>query len=478
MIMAYTKITKPITINAASGDVVFDGFDFTENGTMTVTNAKNITIRNSRVYNIKGATSLIKLNGESKVTIEDCFFGNNVSLETIVNISGKMLAESSISKNYFSENAFNKYVTILTNVENGNYKFTDNTFETVDRPYSFNATGSPNVTVDMSNNILKTENAGSDGNGPALCHIFVPAGAVSYGEVTFSANNLTGVKNPITVFVGTSSAQLTDEQMPKCVVDGMNIDIVVTRQNAVCKIGNKQYLKLNDAIASAKAGNTITLMKNIECDNTGLSANTDPVFLIPANVSLDGAGNSIIAKNDTWVGTNKNHILGITDGATSVKNITLVGNAKTKSGFVAYGTNVVVEINNVEINNCGNCGMQIVNGANVTIDEYRSTGNVWGSINADKGTGGSNPTVKYNSGTMAENVEIYTEVLDGTVVTAPTLTEVIGVGDKLKGFKYFTSNKKRLGVAAVTVDGVTTVYENLEEAQSAASEAGVEVEVL
>lgn len=327
------------------------------------------------------------------------------------------------------------------------------------RNCAFNTTDSEaDVRIGTDSKTPGAEN--TTGNYPVLiegCSTDVRV-SLAYSDVEFVT----------TVPVGSIGKQESDDDFT---VDDQSV--------APIENGVKKYYSLEKALKEATSGNIITLNDDITCNNTKVSAPANnPIFLLTNGVTLDGKNHKIIADSETWVDTNKNHILGIVDGTTSVKNITLEGNAKTKSGFVAYGTNVVVEINNVEINNCGNCGMQIVNGANVTIDGYRSTGNAWGSINADKGAGGNNPTVKYNSGTMAENVEIYTEVLDSTIVTAPTLTEVIGVGDKLKGFKYFTSNKKRLGVAAVTVDGVTTVYENLEEAQAAASEAGVEVEIL
>ena len=48
----------------------------------------------------------------------------------------------------------------------------------------------------------------------------------------------------------------------------------------------------------------------------------------------------------------------------------------------------------------------------------------------------------------------------------------------MKGFKYYTSDKARLGVAAVVVDGVTTVYEDMAEAEEAADDAGTDVVIL
>lgn len=241
-------------------------------------------------------------------------------------------------------------------------------------------------------------------------------------------------------------------------------------------IGDKGYATLKEAIAAAKSGDTIILNENIVCNNAEVNGTPDyPVFTIPAGVTIDGNGHSIAADQGAWVDTNKNHILGAVDGTIAIKNLTVIGFANTKSGIVLSGPTVVATLDKVTVKDCGNCGIQVTNGAHVTISNYTSSGNVWGSVNADKGIGGNIPAVTFNGGTMAEDVEIYTELVDEDPITAVGFEEVIGVGTKLKGFKYFTSDMTRLGVAAVIVDDVTTVYEDMEEAQAAADEAGTEV---
>lgn len=757
--MEYTKLLNAVEINAPDKDVIFDGFDFTEKAAVTVVAAKSVTIRNSRIYGLnKVISGWLLVKGETKVILEDNFFGNNGILENILYISGKLMNGSSISKNYFADKAFNKYVAVFNKLEDGDYKLTQNTFDTVERPYSLSISGSPNLNLSLDGNILKVTDSSADGYGPALLHIFPPADAVTYENININASKLVGVSaTPVTMYIGSTSAQLTDSQLPTCTVDGKNVDIAVTRQNAIAQVGVKQYMTMADAInaaneqeilalastnevtipvgktvsirgknkdvtfkglkltamgnspvdvklsnltlangaygihsqnqtdndqmeasltvedcivknfsakglymtnaknlkfinstfqdcaigemdkpntkgdyafdlnlvavkdaditldgctftgncgkksaikvcarggasdadatdipknvgeatvknlhvnnctfstsdtpcdirigsdnktegdvvnttgnfpvliencttevrvvlaytdketpatipvgsvgsqsndkdfnidgqlvavamiddipyysledACAKAtnGNTIRLLKNITCDDSKLTIPMDVVFRIPAGVTLDGGNHEITTSEETWVNTNKNHIMAISEGS-KISNVTINGNSKTKSGILCYMANGHLE--NVTVNNCGNCGVQIINGSNVTIDNYTSNGNAWGSINADIGTEGTKPTVTINSATMNEDVEAYTEVLDETVITAPFLEEVIGVGDKLKGYKYYTSDKARLGVAAVIIDGKTTVYEDRAAAEQAASEAGVEV---
>lgn len=247
-------------------------------------------------------------------------------------------------------------------------------------------------------------------------------------------------------------------------------------------IGDKMYVSLAAAIAAAKSGDTITLRTDITCDNSAIDSGVNtPVFNIPDGVILDGGNHTITADAEKWVGsTTANAIIGVVAGSNTIRNVTIVGHAKTKSGIVLSGQTVNTVLENVTVKNCGTVGVQITNGAVVDITNYQSEGNNWGSINVDKGSGSSatNPTVTFNSGVMAENVEVYTEVLDETVITAPTLEEVIGVGTNLKGFKYYTSDKARLGVAYIVhSDGTTSVYQTMEEAESAKQEDETIVEL-
>lgn len=229
------------------------------------------------------------------------------------------------------------------------------------------------------------------------------------------------------------------------------------------------------AFRAAKAGDVVVLNEDIAIsdDDVNISGDSMVAAMIPAGVTLDGNGHKITVGTITG-----KHILGVNGENVTIKNVTIEGAAGAKSGVVVSGVSAKLTATNVTINNCANCGIQVTNGGQVILDNYKSNGNAWGSVNCDKGAGGATPRVTFNSGAMAENVEIYTELVDIQCVTAPSLTEVIGVGDTLKGFKYYTSDMARLGVAAVVVDGKTTVYEDMVEAEEAADEAGVDVVIL
>lgn len=211
------------------------------------------------------------------------------------------------------------------------------------------------------------------------------------------------------------------------------------------------YDTLEEALLAAIDGDVISLNEDVTISDMGV--NTLAAAIIPAGVTLNGNGHTVTAGDFT----NK-HIFGVTTDDVVITDMVIEGNANIKSGIVVSGVNASADIAGITINNCGNCGIQITNGAVVVLDNYISSGNTWGSVNVDSGKGGNIPNLTFYDGTMNEDVEIYTELVDEDCITAPTLTEVIGIGDTLKGFKYYTSNVAKLG--AVIIDN--TVYETVD----------------
>lgn len=240
--------------------------------------------------------------------------------------------------------------------------------------------------------------------------------------------------------------------------------------DVVATIGDKNYGSLATAIAAAKGGETIVLKKSIEADNTAVSGSPDTsVFSLPAGVSLDGGGFTITA-SENWTSNpaasyGTNHIIGAIGGAGSISNLTVIGNGKNKSGIVIYGDGTDYALNAVTSNNNGNCGVQ-VSAANASGTNLNTSGNAWGGVNVDKSSNLPDvmPSFTFNSGTLAENAEIYTEITDQDVITATGMTKYIGVGADLKGFVYYTSDVNKLGVV-ISDDGIT-VYQTVNDAIS------------
>ena len=233
---------------------------------------------------------------------------------------------------------------------------------------------------------------------------------------------------------------------------------------AVAKIGDQYYSVLANAFAAATSGQTIELLKDVEVSNDAVEGTSDtPVYVIHDGVTFNGGNHTMTAKSEGWVdkGGNygDNHILGVTAGSASILNLNLVGHAAMKSGIVVW-KGASATIDTVDIKNCGNCGIQAAGGT-VALTNYTSSGNVWGSVNADM-SGDVAPSVTFNSGTMSEKVEIYTEITDKDVITATGMTKYQGFGKTLKGFIYYTSDVSRLG-NIFSADN-TVVYETLEDA--------------
>lgn len=231
-----------------------------------------------------------------------------------------------------------------------------------------------------------------------------------------------------------------------------------------------RYHTLAEGLAAATSGDTVTLQKHVTVSNNQVNATPNsPVITIPDGVIFDGNNKVITADDASWVGTNANHIIGVSNVTATIKNLTVTGNTKTKSGIVCFGQNGNVTLENVVAQNCGNCGVQVA-GAHVTATNLQTTGNAWGGVNVDKGSDGSIPSFTVGDHcTFAEKAEVYTEITDQVVVTAPGMEKVQGFGETLKGFIYYTTDMSRLG----TITGEGTVYETLADAAAADGEVAV-----
>lgn len=178
---------------------------------------------------------------------------------------------------------------------------------------------------------------------------------------------------------------------------------------------------------------TITLNGNVTVSNDAVSGSYGAAAVaLPNNVTLDGASYTISA-DENWKSENTNHILGITDGTVAIENVTIVGNAKTKSGIVAWqgnGSNVNLTLTGVEIQNCGNAALQ-VNSATVTATDLKTSGNSWGAVNVDKASGNTGDTPSFTlsgDSELSESAKVWTEIEDGVdnIIKDETTGKVLG----------------------------------------------------
>jgi len=100
-----------------------------------------------------------------------------------------------------------------------------------------------------------------------------------------------------------------------------------------------------------------------------------------AYVTRDGV--SIDGKNFTITGPSVYHGIDVSGDNVTIKNLTITAAAKSNLQFYRVTGGIVTD---VVLSNAGNAGM-IVNGSVVTISNVTTSGNAWGGINVDQGSG-------------------------------------------------------------------------------------------
>ena len=219
---------------------------------------------------------------------------------------------------------------------------------------------------------------------------------------------------------------------------------------------------------AASTKGTVTLTSNITVSDTGLSGYGSAAIVVPEGVTLDGAGHTITA--DTWTSANLYHVIGVMNtkaDTTTIKDLTIMGNANTKSGIHAYNCEGTVNLTGVTIRNCGNAAVQI-NGAKVTAENLTTSGNAWGGVNVDKGSTNKTPsfTLSGENNNLTEPTKIWTELTssetgDTQIITVPkTWKEMTSTID---GKTYYASEKD----VAIWIG--TTPYATLQDAASKAT---------
>lgn len=464
--MEVTKFTKAITINGEEANVIFNGVDFTQDALIEIQKASSVTFRNCRIYdlNLEGDKKhfITTADGTSvKISFTDCYTGTILNSGdeafSLIDTNAILVSGSTFSRNYMSDKSFPGHFIDIANVaENAVIHVDGNTFSDDKNGVSISTGTTCTVTVDE--NVTLKENL----EDPYDATVVVKPGAdtTSMSGVTINVRgNRTPDTHPIISVAGESGSALTEENLPVATVDGVKYTFPEASETIipVALIGKTKYATLADAFAAAVSGDTITIVADCEIDNSAVNTvKTEPVLVVPTGVTVDGMNHTVKAAA-SWV-SGSNHLMGSKSGNVLVKNLTLEGSTATKSGFVCWNSNATME--NVTIKNCGNCAVQ-VSGGRLTATNVNTSGNVWGAINVDKSsTVKSIPHVTFNSGTLSEKAQIWTEQVNEDYVTAPSLKAYIGYGTSLKGYKYYTNHVSQLGVLI----GNGTVYETVQDA--------------
>ena len=222
--------------------------------------------------------------------------------------------------------------------------------------------------------------------------------------------------------------------------------------------------------AEDETGKTVTLGGDIALSNADLAANAAAIT-VPAGVTLDGGGHTL-SIGETWSEGTKNHILSVENASegttTTIKNLTITGNEKTKSGIHVYNCKGTVKLDTVTIKNCANAAL-LVNGSKVEAKELNTEGNAWGAVNVDKGKNLQNaPSFKLESGNLQESAKIWTEIENGEGESGTKVT--ISVPDGWTGAMPSYDNKTYyVDQASVSVKIGETPYATLRDAALAAA---------
>lgn len=231
--MGITKITAPMTVSGNGKSIVLDGFDFTENGFVTIFDAKSVTIRNCRVYglNVENAVKnywlRVDSGGPLRLIIEHCYFGANPGVNGVlynfIEPHVELANGTTISNNYFAAGCCaHNTINLYGATENAVFTISGNVFETSAGTIRIGVQGEPACEVTMDGNRIRKHDA---------AYGLEDAGLVTvqpYGKQTSSFANMTirmdGNQIPteqiIYGYSGAKDTALTDDLMPIIWIDG------------------------------------------------------------------------------------------------------------------------------------------------------------------------------------------------------------------------------------------------------------------
>ncbi len=164
-------------------------------------------------------------------------------------------------------------------------------------------------------------------------------------------------------------------------------------------------------------------------DSIALTADilTSAQLSVTRPVTIDGQGHTITVETDLGTVNGSKHALGIEAGTEA--SPTVISNVTIDSAYKAYGVNVFggvrVQMSDVTLKNSKGAGLT-VNGSSVSASGLVTSGNRWGAVNVDPGSGVTTPSsFTLLSGTLGESNKIWS---DGSNVTDQATVSVSAAG--------------------------------------------------
>lgn len=229
-----------------------------------------------------------------------------------------------------------------------------------------------------------------------------------------------------------------------------------------------QYATIQVAIDAASSGDIIEVADGTYDITSQIDVNKD--------VSIIGQGTVIInANNSSWSTVNgEKHLLCIYAGTqaspVTISNITMDCNSQ------CYGLNTYDNaygiLDDVIINDGTGAGLT-VNGSTIIATDLNTSGNSWGAVNVDPGSGVTDPTVfTLNSGTLAEDNQIWSDGANVTS-TATVTVNAVGYDEYINGSGKLWTNRQLTNCATITNSGETSIYFTIQSAIDAATTGDV-----
>lgn len=142
---------------------------------------------------------------------------------------------------------------------------------------------------------------------------------------------------------------------------------------------------LADAIQKATSGDIIKLTESFEVEVGGVATNGGK-FTIPSGVTIDGGNKTITVKGSAAASL---FLVSGKGSSATIKKLTIIGSEGIKHGMQAYD-GATLDVENVKVHDCKGYAL-VVNGSTVTVNGLTTSGNDWGGINVDLGSGVDNP---------------------------------------------------------------------------------------
>ncbi|AHF08047.1 cell wall-binding repeat-containing protein [Desulfitobacterium metallireducens] len=457
------------------GDPVLTSSDVTPNGSWASQNlitvwGDNVTIEGLTLTPKVDVNKTIEVVGDKKFTIRDCTFTPNSS--SLADEGGSLYfngAGTDGTKAILVENNLFNYASVaLDGVKASNITIANNTWENI-KGYAIGNTywGS----TDRKETPYTEVNVNGNNFNNVTDKTKIIAARLNQTFTLDAENKINGVavnKDNFGKYINFNNLAYWSEcKDNKVIVDG------VTYVSPYQKIDEyvTNVAQLEEAISTATASERIIVAPGTYELSKELN--------ITVPVTLEGMGDvTLKAANVPWSTENgSKHLLAIYAGTKEapVTLSNLVIDADQKSHAVNTYNNAYAILNDVTIKNGLGAGL-IVNGSTIVAKNLYTSGNEWGAVNVDPGSGVTTPSAFALSGdgVLAEPTQIWS---DGAHVTASATVEIIAAGYT----NYFItdksvniwSNQSLTNAAVITKNGQSQNFSTIQAAIAAADEGDI-----